>query len=211
MAAIDTGVDDTRGALNFRSIQEMIELRQSGVTVVDPYSTLVSPSVDIGEQTIIWPGVTIQCAGDSGTVSIASKTIVHSGTRIVVSDGGTIKIGASVEIGEEGGFTLKAGAGATIAIGDGARLLGGGSLTSSNDVGRGAQILGPIRAQDCVLQGGETHRDPDPDRRGAVLKGCGVARSLTLVQGEVIQAFGIFAEAKVLRQTFFHPPPSRSS
>ena len=209
MAAINTGVDDTRRALNFRSIQETIGLRQSGVIVVDPHSTLISPTVDIGEQTIIWPSVTIQCLGDNGTISIASETILYGGTRIVVSDGGAIEIGASVEIGEEGGFTLKADAGAIITIGDGARLLGGGSLTSSNDVGPGGQILGPIRAQDCVLHGGGTHRDPDPDRRGAVLKGCGVARSVTLAQGEVIQAFGIFAEAKVRRQTFFHPPPSR--
>ena len=131
---------------------------------------------------------------------------MYGSTRIVVSDGGTIKIGSSVEIGEEGGFTLKAGAGATISIGDGARLLGGGSLTSSNDVGTGAQILGPIRTQDCILQGGETYRDLDPDRRGAVLKGCGVARGLNLAQGEVIQAFGVFADAEVRRQTFFHPP-----
>ena len=211
MGASNTGIDDTRRAFNFRSVQETIALRQSGVTVLDPHSTLVSPPVEIGEQTIIWPGVTIQCIGGSGTISIASGTILHSGTRIVVNDGGMITIGASAEIGEEGGFTLKAGAGATITIGDGARLLGGGSLASSNDVGRGAQILGPIRAQDCVLHGGDTHRDPDPDKRGAVLKGCGVARNLTLAQGEVIQAFGIFADAEVHPQTFFHPPPSRSS
>ena len=125
MAASNTEIDDTRRAFNFRSVQETIALKQSGVTVLDPYSTLVSPSVDIGEQAIIWPGVTIQCVGDSGTVSIASATILHSGTRIVVSNDGTIKIGASVEIGEEGGFSLKADAGATITIGDGARLLGG--------------------------------------------------------------------------------------
>ena len=210
MATSNTGLDDTRRALNFRSIQETIALRQSGVTVLDPYSTLISPTVDIGEQTTIWPSVAIQCVGGNGTISIASGTTLHSGTRIVVSDGGMITIGASVEIGEEGGFTLKAGAGATITIGDGARLLGGGSLMSSNDVGPGAQILGPIRAQDCILHGGDTYRDPDPDRRGAVLKGCGVARNLILAQGEVIQAFGIFAEAEVRRQTFFHPPPNRS-
>ncbi len=209
--AINAEVDDTRGAFNFRSIQETIALGQSGVTVLDPHSTLISPTVNIGEKAVIWPGVTIHCVGGIGTISIASGTILHSGTRIVVSDGGMITIGASVEIGEEGGFTLKADAGATITIGDGARLLGGGSLMSSNDIGAGAQILGPIRAQDCVLQGGGTYRDPNPDRRGAVLKGCGVARNLTLAQGEVIQAFGIFAEAKVRRQTFFHPPPSRSS
>ncbi|MGI9436224.1 MAG: hypothetical protein ACR2Q4_15605 [Geminicoccaceae bacterium] len=206
MAAIGTEVDDGRDTLNFRSVQEILALRQCGVTVIDPYSTLVSPTVEIGERTIIWPGVIVQCLGGVGTISIASDTILHGGTRIVASDGGTVKVGASVEIGEEGGFTLKAGFGATITIGDGARLVGGGSLTSSNDVGPGAQILGPIRTQDCVLQGGKTYRHPDPDKRGAVLKGCGVARSLILAQGEVIQAFGIFAEAEVRQQTYFHPP-----
>ncbi|MGH1479187.1 MAG: hypothetical protein ACRBM6_10800 [Geminicoccales bacterium] len=209
MAATDTDIDTTRRALNFLSVQETQELGESGVAVADPHSTLISPTVEIGERTVIWPGVTVQCVDGKGSISIAPGAILFSGTRIVVSDGGTVEIGACAEIGEEGGFTLKAEAGVAITIGGGARLLGGGSLTSSNDIGPGAQILGPIRAQDCTLEGGETYCGSDPNRRGAVLKGCGVARTLTLAQGEVIQAFGLFAEADVRQQSFFHPPQSR--
>ena len=209
MTATDTSVDKTRRALNFLSIQETQALGEIGVTVADPHSTLISPTVVIGERTVIWPGVTVQSVDGHGSISIASGTTLFAGTRIVASHGGRGEIGAFAEIGEEGGFTLKAETGVTITIGGGARLLGGGSLASSNDIGPGAQILGPIRAQGCVLQGGETYRGSDPDRRGAVLKGCGVARNLTLAQGEVVQAFGLFAEAEVRQQSFFHPPPSR--
>ena len=48
--------------------------------------------------------------------------------------------------------------------------------------------------------------EPDPDRRGAVLKGLGQARHLTLARGRVIQAFGIFDLADSRPQSFFHPP-----
>ena len=153
MTATSTGVDRTRRALNFLSVQETQELGESGVTVADPHSTLISPTVEIGERTVIWPGVTIQCVNGNGSISIAPGTILFGGTRIVVSDGGTVGIGASAEVGEEGGFTLKAEAGVAITIGGGARLLGGGSLTSSNDIGPGAQILGPIRVQELRPSG----------------------------------------------------------
>ncbi len=38
-----------------------------------------------------------------------------------------------------------------------------------------------------------------------MLKGSGVARGITLAQGLVIQAFGLFADAPVRQQSFFHP------
>jgi len=119
--------------------------------------------------------------------------------------GGMVTVAAEAEIGEEGGFTIKAGAGEIVEIGDGARLLGGGSLTLSNRIGRGAQILGPIRCQNCTLGDGGTYRDPEPDERGGVLKGSGVARNIDIPQGHVIQAFGLFAEAPVRHQSYFHP------
>ena len=72
-------------------------------------------------------------------------------------------------------------------------------------VGSGAQVLGPIRIQHCRLGSGGSFREPDPDRRGAVLKGCGIARNLEIPTGMVIQAFGIFAEAPLRHQSHFHP------
>lgn len=196
-------MDGARKRLGFRSQDETIALAQEGVIVPDPGSVLVSDGVRIDADVILWPNVILQ-ASAGGSIAIGRGTNLFPGTRIVAS-GGSVRIGAGTEIGEEGGFTLKASAGETIEIGDGARLLGGGSLTLSNRIGRGSQILGPIRCQNCTLGSGGTYRDPEPDERGGVLKGSGVARGIEVPQGHVIQAFGLFAEAVMRRQSYFHP------
>jgi hypothetical protein len=169
---------------------------------------LVSADVQLEAGIVLWPNVILQ-ASDGGRIAVGRGTQLFPGTRIVAS-GGTVTVGAQAEIGEEGGFTIKAGAGNAISIGDGARLLGGGSLALSNRIGRGTQILGPIRCQNCVLGGGGTYRDPEPDERGGVLKGSGVARNVDVPQGHVIQAFGLFAEAIMRRQSYFHPRASNA-
>jgi carbonic anhydrase/acetyltransferase-like protein (isoleucine patch superfamily) len=195
--------DAARERLGFLSEAETIALSRLGIVLPDPGSVLVSGSVRLAEDVVLWPNVILQVAMGGG-IAIGRGTNLFPGTRIVASSG-SVTIGAGAEIGEEGGFTLKAGAGEAIDIGDGARLLGGGSLTRSNRIGQGAQILGPIRCQNCILGDGGTYRDPEPDERGAVLKGSGVARGIEVPQGHVIQAFGLFAEAVMRRQSYFHP------
>jgi hypothetical protein len=195
--------DAARERLGFLSEVEIIALSRLGILSPDPGSVLVSGDVRLAEDVVLWPNVILQISA-GGRITIGPGTNLFPGTRIVAS-GGSVTVGAGAEIGEEGGFTLKAGAGETIDIGDGARLLGGGSLTLSNRIGRGAQILGPIRCQNCLLGDGGTYRDPEPDARGGVLKGSGVARGIEVPQGHVIQAFGLFAEAVMRRQSYFHP------
>jgi carbonic anhydrase/acetyltransferase-like protein (isoleucine patch superfamily) len=195
--------DAARERLGFLSEAGIIALSRLGIMLPDPGSVLVSGDVRLAEDVVLWPNVILQISA-GGRITIGRGTNLFPGTRIVAS-GGSVTIGARTEIGEEGGFTLKAGAGETIEIGDGARLLGGGSLTLSNRIGRGAQILGPVRCQNCLLGDGGTYRDPEPDARGGVLKGSGVARGIEVPQGHVIQAFGLFAEAVMRRQSYFHP------
>jgi carbonic anhydrase/acetyltransferase-like protein (isoleucine patch superfamily) len=195
--------DAARERLGFLSEVEIIALSRLGILSPDPGSVLVSGDVRLAEDVVLWPNVILQISA-GGRITIGPGTNLFPGTRIVAS-GGSVTVGAGAEIGEEGGFTLKAGAGETIDIGDGARLLGGGSLTLSNRIGRGAQILGPIRCQNCLLGDGGTYRDLEPDERGGVLKGSGVARGIEVPQGHVIQAFGLFAEAVMRRQSYFHP------
>jgi carbonic anhydrase/acetyltransferase-like protein (isoleucine patch superfamily) len=195
--------DAARERLGFLSEAEIIALSRLGILSPDPGSVLVSGDVRLAEDVVLWPNVILQISA-GGRITIGPGTNLFPGTRIVAS-GGSVTVGAGAEIGEEGGFTLKAGAGETIDIGDGARLLGGGSLTLSNRIGRGAQILGPIRCQNCLLGDGGTYRDPEPDARGGVLKGSGVARGIEVPQGHVIQAFGLFAEDVMRRQSYFHP------
>jgi carbonic anhydrase/acetyltransferase-like protein (isoleucine patch superfamily) len=199
--------DAARRSLGFLSLGETIALADRGVAVPDPHSVLVSPGVILGADVVLWPNVILQIAAGGG-IAIGAGSALFPGTRIVAS-GGLVAVGSDVEIGEEGGFTIKAEAGDAIEIGDGARLLGGGSLARSNRIGRGAQIMGPIRCQDCRLGDGGTYRDPEPDERGGVLKGSGVARRLEVPQGHVIQAFGLFADGVMRRQSYFHPKPER--
>ncbi len=189
--------------MGFLSLGETIALAHRGILLPDPSSVLVSADVQLEAGIVLWPNVILQASG-GGRIAVGRGTQLFPGTRIVAS-GGTVRIGVEAEIGEEGGFTIKASAGDIIGIGDGARLLGGGSLALSNRIGRGAQILGPIRCQNCTLGDGGTHRDPEPDERGGVLKGSGVARNIDVPQGHVIQAFDLFAETALRRQTYFHP------
>jgi hypothetical protein len=197
-------VDRTRRREGFLSVADTAALVGRGVAILDPHSTLISEGVDLGAGVVVWPGVTLQRL-DDGKLSVGAGTVLHSGTRIVAR-AGTVVVGQHVEIGEEGGFTLKADRpGIVVAIGDEARLLGGGSAMLNNAIGRGAQVLGPIRMQECRLDAGGSHAEPDPDRRGGVLKGAGVARGLHVPQGAVIQAFGMFDAASLRRQVEFHP------
>lgn len=197
-------VDRARRQQGFLSAADTAALTGRGVAILDPYSTLVSEGVDFGTGVVVWPGVALQRL-DDGKLSVGAGTVLHSGTRIVAR-GGTIVIGERAEIGEEGGFTVKADRpGIVIEIGDEARLLGGGSAMLDNAIGRGAQVLGPVRMQQCRLDAGGSHAEPDPDLRGGVLKGAGVARGLHVPQGGVIQAFGVFDAAALRRQVEFHP------
>jgi hypothetical protein len=70
-------------------------------------------------------------------------------------------------------------------------------------------VLGPITAQQVELSGGADGSHPDPDHRGAVLKGFGKARGLTLKTGEVVNGSGDFATAPIERQRSYHPDAPR--
>ncbi|MCB1970750.1 MAG: hypothetical protein KDG54_10130, partial [Geminicoccaceae bacterium] len=138
-------------------------------------------------------------------------SVIWPGTALLADVPEHLTIGDECEIGAQGGFWIDARGGEPIRIGRNARLLGGGALEGPGDIGNGAQILGVIRCRGCYLAGGGSYRDPDPDSRGAVLKGHGVARNISLSRGQVIQAFDLFSEAPVRSQSWFHPPPSSMS
>jgi hypothetical protein len=199
--------DAVRRSMGFLTQAETLRLAAEGVLIPDPNSVLISPEVQVAAGSTLWPNTILQ-ATEGGSIAVGAGTVLFPGTRMVAA-GGRIAVGAGAEIGEEGGFTIKADGAALIAIGDGARLLGGGSLVGANRIGCGAQIIGPIRCQTCTLGDGGTYRDPEPDERGGVLKGSGVARGIDVPRGHVIQAFGLFAEGILRRQSYFHPESSR--
>jgi carbonic anhydrase/acetyltransferase-like protein (isoleucine patch superfamily) len=197
-------IDASRRSMGFLDIAQILALSTSGIVVLDPFSTLVSPGVELSSGVVLFPHVTLDLR-NGGRLRIGIGTNLMSGTHIQANSG-SVAVGDHVEIGEAGGFSIKARAGDEIVVGDRARLAGGGIVSESCDIGHGAQVLGRIDVRNCRLGAGGDYQEPDPDRRGAVLKGAGLARDFVLDRGRVVQAFGVFAEADARWQSFFHPP-----
>ena len=204
-------VDDHRRALGLLTVDEALALGADGVRVLDPWSTLVSSGVVLGRGTVLYPGVVVQRDGD-GVVEVGEDTVLYPGTFLLAAAGGSIRVGARCEVGP-GGVQVKANQpGASIELGTGVRLLNGCELVGRCRLGDGAQVIGTIAAQSVELGGGlGGHGHPEPDERGAVLKGAGLARGLRLQRGDVVNLTPSFDGVPVERQSTYHPKPSGSS
>lgn len=205
--AIFAGLEAGRRRTGFLTVEETAALTSRHVFVMDPFSTLIGRDVVFAGGCRIEPSVLLD-ARDGGRVEIGTDTVLGMGTKLQ-ANAGRLFIGAGAEIGLDRGFVVRAdGPGVEITVGARARLLGGGALFGNATIGDGAQLLGPIDAFGVRLAAGEDYRAADPDLRGGVLKGAGVARGLFVGRGEVVQAFGDFAAAPVRRQAEFHRRPS---
>jgi hypothetical protein len=198
-------LDQIRADQGYLSLAETLALADRRNMVLDPFSLLIGRNVTIGTRNIFYPNVTI-----AGAVAIGDGNTFHSGTALF-APGGRITIGSRNQLGE-GGFTARAdGPGDLIEIGEDGRYLGGVWLSGVVQLGSGSQILGAIAAQNCVLAAGGSFAEPNPDARGAVLKGVGRARGLRLATGQVIQGDGVFDASDVKPQSFYHPVPGKPS
>jgi hypothetical protein len=92
-------------------------------------------------------------------------------------------------------------------IGDEVRLLNGCELVGESALGDGCQLIGQVSAQSVHLEGGKSHRWAEPDERGAVLKGTGLARGITLHAGQVMNLQPSFSESEAESQSSYHPRP----
>lgn len=208
---VDLRHDARRSQLGFLTVSQVDHLSDAGVRVLDPFSTLISAGVEIGEETVIYPGVVIQRDAES-TLTLGSRNVLFPGTFLLAERGGSLVIGNGCELGP-GLVQVKANRPESeIRMGDGVRLLNGCELTGRSVLGDGCQIIGPVLAQSVRLGGGRGgHAWPSPDERGALLKGAGLARDIVLERGEVASCQSSFADTEVVRQTSFHPAtaPSR--
>ncbi len=202
--AILVSIDAMRHARRLLGVTELLALADRGIMVLDPMSTLIGCDVVIGRDTTIEPNVQLLCS-HGGAVSIGDGNMLHAGTRIEAT-GGHVRIGRDNVFGPGGFLAMATTPYDQIDIGDGGRYALNCSFTGRTFLGSGSQVLGPIAVHACHLEAGGSHREPDPDARGAVLKGTGRARGLTVARGHVIQAFGLFDMADVRMQSHFHPP-----
>ncbi|MFJ8040816.1 hypothetical protein ACIRBX_09965 [Kitasatospora sp. NPDC096147] len=201
-------LDAARTAAGLYTVTELLDLADGGSVVHDPFSVLISRRVTLGQGNVFYPGVTVECDGAS-TCTIGSGNVFRSGAAVLAEAGGSVRIGDRNLIGE-GGARLKANrAAAAVEVGDRTRLLNGPEIVGRSAIGDGCQVIGAIAVQSARLAGGGDHTHPDPDGRGAVLKGSGLARGLELAVGEVVNGSGDFAAAPVERQRAYHPDAPR--
>jgi len=194
-------LDRIRTGQGYLTLAETLALAERNNAVLDPFSLLIGRGVTIGSGNMFYPNVMI---GGEGAITIGDRNTFHSGSALFAA-GGRIVVGSHNQFGE-GGFTAKADrAGATIEIGDHGRYVGGAAIYGAARLGSGTQIFGAVAVQDCVLAAGGSYQEPDPDARGAVLKGVGRARHLSLATGQVIQGNGVFDMKDVKLQSFYHP------
>ena len=195
-------IDEQRTARGLRTVSELLELAESGTIILDPYSVLLGTRVALGTGNVLYPGVVIECSSDS-SCSLGSDNTFLPGTFVAASGGGSIAIGNNNRIGE-GGARLMA-SNAELRVGHRTRISSSPVIVAPANLGDGCQVLGQITAQQVTLGAGEDFSYPDPDGRGAVLKGFGKACGLTLQAGEVVNGSGDFADAPVERQRSYHP------
>ncbi len=187
---------------------ELLDLADQGVTVLDPFSVIVSRRVEIGADNVLHPGVVIEC-DERSHCTLGPGNVLYGGTRISATDGGRVTVGARSRIGD-GGTRIIAGAHESIGIGDGVRLMDGAEVTGDSLLGHGSQILGRISARSVELAAGLPYTHPDPDGRGGVIKGIGRAAGALVGTGEVLYDLGAdLIDTEPKRQRLYHPEAPR--
>ncbi|MGA5818751.1 hypothetical protein ACPC54_12945 [Kitasatospora sp. NPDC094028] len=133
-------LDGVRREHGLRTPGELMALTEHGVTVLDPFSVLVSTRVRLGPETVLYPGAVIECDARS-RCELGPGAVLFGGARITATGGGLIGVGHGALIGE-GGARLKAAGADRIELGDAVRIANGAELSGSCRLGAGAQPAG---------------------------------------------------------------------
>jgi hypothetical protein len=195
--------DTHRVALGFLTVEQTAGLGAAGIRVLDPGSTLVAARARLGDGTVLYPGVVLEC-DETSTIQLGRGAVLYPGCVLRALDDGSISTAAGVELGP-GGVRLLA-RGTAIQLGPRVRLLDGCSLEGPSWLGDGAQVIGAVTARRIRLASGGAHDDPDPEERGAVLEGTGLAEGIELPRGAVRSLGRSFADAPAERQRAHQPP-----
>jgi carbonic anhydrase/acetyltransferase-like protein (isoleucine patch superfamily) len=194
--------DLQRSRKNFLTLESLTQTIGKHNTILDS-SVLIGENIKVGSNNTFYPGVVIEQQG-SGKITIGDGNIFYPGVYILSSDGEII-IGNHNEFGPAGATIKANNSDALITIGNHGRYCDGANIMGKSTLGSGSQILGNITVQNCTLADGGTFQEPNPDERGAVLKGFGHARNIVLETGQVINGVGNFADFPIEQQSAYHP------
>ena len=115
MTDIIASIDAQRKQRGFLGVAYLLE-RYSKNVILDPFSTLISENIEMGQGNLMYPNVIIE-AKNGGSIWMGNNNILFPGT-LFLADQGEIRIGNNNEFGD-GGLRLKANMhGASITIGD---------------------------------------------------------------------------------------------
>ncbi len=197
-------IDTQRSENGFLTLGETMKLSESGNTVLDPFSTLISMHAKIGSNNVFYPNVTV-LADNKDVVTIKDHNIFYPMTYMEAT-GGVIEIGSHNQFGPEDGVTIKAnGPDTFISIGNYGRYLSGATFLGKSTLGNGSQVLGSITIENCILEQGGSFKEVNPDLRAAVIKGRGLIRNRTINKGDVAVLGEPLPEVIIQKQSDFHP------
>lgn len=200
-------LDAQRTSKGFLTVEQVLALCDSGNVVLDPFSTLISAACTIGHGNIFYPSLVIECV-NNGTLEIGEDNTFYPGC-LLIADQGKLLIGNGNQFGD-GGCTIKSNRpDALVRIGNKGRYVNGPTIVGKTTLGSGSQVIGAITVQDCVLEDGLDFTAQNPDEQGAVLKGYGLARGLTLTKGQVLNGQGKFDQQNVEQQSTYHPKTAK--
>lgn len=196
-------INTQRALKGFLSLEGVIALCERGNIIPDPFSVLISTTCVIGKENVFYPSVIVECTS-GGTLEIGDQNIFFP-TCLFIADRGTLLIGNKNQFGD-GGCTFKANRSqASIQVGNNGRYANDPIILGNTTLGSGSQIIGSITVQDCTLEAGKEFSAQDPDNQGAVLKGHGLARGLTVGKGRVVNGQGVFLQQQIELQSAYHP------
>ena len=196
-------IDQQRASQGFRGVTELLDLADQGNAILDPFSVLISASVILGSHNLFYPNVIVQ-AKDGGELTVGDGNTFYPNT-LILAEKGKVSIGNKNQFGD-GGCSVKANMpDAEITIGDNGRYINGAQVIGKTHLGSGTQVIGPITVQNCTLEEGDDFHSADPDLRAGLLKGSGLARNITVAQGEVLNETGTFNQSDIERQSKYHP------
>jgi hypothetical protein len=197
-------IDKQRASRGFYGVSELLELAaQSGNTMLDPFSTLISRGVVLGTGNLLYPNVILSMS-NGGQLSVGNSNAFYPNT-LLIAEQGTISIADRNQFGD-GGCSLRANTpDAVITVGNNGRYMNGAQVMGRTILGSGSQVLGPITVQNCALQEGGDYRSADPDGRAGLLKGSGLARGISVPAGKVLNGLGMFRQEQIEDQSKYHP------
>lgn len=196
-------INTARHKLGFLPLDHVLDLAKTNV-IPDPFSVMISDHVTIGSGNVFMPGVRISATADAPCIIGDNNRFQTS--LVIEAATGPVNIGNDILVTDGMVIMRTNGPDATITIRDHVRIAGHVQLFGASYLGTGSQVLGTITALSCHLGDGAAYTDPDPDQRGAVLKGSGQARNLHIGMGEVMNGQGHF-DVPLERQSHYHPKP----